>query len=180
MAQTVDAINLVDAVIHVSADGATWTDISGSTNKVEVSNQEADVGEVPTLEGLYMIGTAGKFKPVDISLTILYTETTGEAHELIKAQVAEPQSPLWVRWSPKGAYNTKRYTTANGAGTAAAGRITSVPNVGADASEAAAALLVFKVRATRILTGTVTPSASKSPSASASPSASLSPSASPS
>ncbi len=178
MTQTIDAQNTVNAVVHISADGATWTDISGSTNKVDQPAQEADMGEAATLDGNYMISTSGKLKPVDVSVTVLYTEQSSEGYELLRAQFEKVGRPLYLRWSPKGAYNTRRYTLANGAGAADAGIITSLQYPGADASEANPTKCTLKVRADRIIVSQVAPSASMSPSASLSPSASVSPSAS--
>ena len=88
MAQTSTAMNTVNGVIHISANGSTWTDISGSTNKVEAPMQEAETGEAATLDGNYMIGTAGKFKPLDISVTILYTETATAKPKAIETRSA--------------------------------------------------------------------------------------------
>lgn len=178
MTQTTGAINTVNGVIHVSKDGAIWTDISGSTNKIAAPSQVADTGEAATLDGPFMIGTSGKLKPLDLDVTILYTENAGEAYAFLQGQATKPNRPIWLRWSPKGTYGSARYTTGNAAGTAAAGVLTAMPFPGADASVAAPTLLSFKVRCTTVIVGVVTPSASLSPSASVSPSASLSPSAS--
>lgn len=180
MAQTSAAINTVNGVVQMSVDGNTWTDISGSTNKLAQATQEADSGEAATLDGGYMISTAGKVKPVDIEVTTIYTEESTEAYELLFAQWEKAGRPLWLRWSPKGAYNTRRYTGANGAGTAVAGIMTALDFPTADASEANPVMCKIKVRFARIIRSQVAPSASLSPSASASPSRSLSPSASPS
>ncbi len=180
MAQTTGAMNTVDGVIHVSANGTTWVDISGSTNKVVPSVQEADTGEAATLEGQYMVGTTGKLKPMDIEVTVLYTENAGEAYAFFQTQNAIAGRPIWVRWSPKGTSGAARYTTANASGAVSPGKISAFAFPSADASEAAPALMALKVRCTTVVRSVVTPSASLSPSASASPSASLSPSASPS
>ncbi len=48
MPQTSTAMNTVNAVVEVSADGLTWTNISGSTNKVDVAPQTVDSGMAAT------------------------------------------------------------------------------------------------------------------------------------
>ena|SRR3990167_3332968 len=170
MAQTTGAMNLVDAQVEISANGTTWYDISGSTNKLICAPQEADVGEAATLDGQFMIGTAGKLKPVKLDVTILYTETANEAFRIIEAQAELAARPLWVRWIPSRGTGNFVYTTANPAGVAAAGILTKFPRPGADAATAGPSMLDFSVWVSRILRSTNNPSPSLSPSASASPS----------
>jgi len=151
MAQTTGAMNTVNGLIEVSANGSSWTDISGSTNKVEAPSQDADTGEAATLDGQYMIGATGKFKPLDISVTVLYTEVADEAYDFIKTQAAIDGRPLYLRWSPAGGeVGDQRFFTANAAGVLAAGSIASMPFPGADAAQAAPTVLMFKVRATTL------------------------------
>lgn len=147
MTQTTGAINAVNGKIEVSANGSSWTDISGSTNKVEEVPQEADTGEAATLEGDYMIPTAGKFKPVELAITVLYTEVANEAWSFFNTQRAVAGRPIYVRYSPAGgASGDKRFFTANGAGTATPGRITKFTFPRSDAGEASPVMLAMTVR----------------------------------
>lgn len=156
MPQTTGAMNTVNGKIEVSANGTQWDDISGSTNKVEAPSQEADLGEAATLEGQYMIGGVGKFKPLDISVTILYTEESDEAYDILQAQAAVPGRPLYLRWSPAGGgTGDQRFFTADANGNLAAGVIASMPFPGADATQAAPTVLMFKVRTTTLGVETV-------------------------
>jgi len=181
MTQTVNAINTVNAVIHLSNDGVTWKDFSGSTNKVDVPPQTADSGEAATLDGKYKISTEGKLNPIELTFTIFYTENALEAYEFIRSQAALAARSMWARFAPIGTSNTYRFTTANGAEVASAAKITEYPAAPPiDAGDAKPTMIQFKLRCETLVRTLVTPSASLSPSASASPSASLSPSASPS
>lgn len=170
MPQTILAMNAVEAVIEISTDGSTWSNISGSANKVEPSPQTADSGSVATFEGQYKIVRAGKYNPVDVTVTILYTESATEAYGLLHGQKNVPGRPLWLRWIPGSSNGDYRFCTADGLGSTAAGRITEFPYPMADAGDATPITMTFKVQATQIVrvAATPSPSASLSPSASAS------------
>lgn len=179
MTQTVGAMNTVNGTIHLSADGVTWLDVSGSGNKLDAPPQVANVGDAASLDGKYLISTEGKLSPITITVTGFYTELTNEIYDFLRTQNALVGRPLWVRWSPRGTYNSYRYTTANGAEVAAAATIIEMPLAPSmDAGAPAPTMIQFKVRTETVVRTVVTPSASLSPSASASPSASVSPSAS--
>ena len=62
MPQTITAMNTVEAVVEISTDGATWSNISGSTTRVTITPQTADSGMAATLEGQFKIVRAGKYK----------------------------------------------------------------------------------------------------------------------
>ena len=172
MAQTTGAMNTVDAQIEISANGTTWYDISGSTNKLEAPTQTADTGSAATLDGQYKLTKAGKLNPMELSLMILYTEVADEAFRLLETQWALAGRPLYVRWIPSRGTGNFVYSHDAGLGknNPAAGIITQLTLPGADAETASPTLLAFRVLVTRILRSTNNPSPSLSPSASASPS----------
>lgn len=171
MPQTTGAINVVDAVVEVSTNGTTWTDISGSTNKVEVSPQTADSGMAATLEGNYKIVRAGKYNPVELTVTILYTEASAtEAYGILHGQKNVAGRPLYLRYTPGGYNGEYRWYTGDSSGNKAAARITEFPYPGANAEDAGPHMVVFKLQATQL----VREAAQPSPSASVSPSASAS------
>jgi hypothetical protein len=170
MPQTTGAMNTVNALIEVSADGLTWTNISGSSNKIEPPVQTADTGSAATLEGDYKVVTVGKYNPVEIAVTILYTEVAAEAFAFLHTQNLLPGHPLYLRWSPGGYNGEDRFKVTNATGTTAPGRISELQLPGADGEAAGPTLLTFKVMATRVTKEHLTPS----PSASLSPSASAS------
>lgn len=170
MPQTATAQNTVNAVVEVSTDGATWTNISGSTNKVDVTPQTVDSGMAATLEGDFKIVTSGKKNPVEATVTILYTETAGEAMAILEGQRSVAGNPLYFRYTPGGYNGTYRYKAASSTGNTVPARITEFPVVGVDASEGGPTLVTFKIQATQFVREAATPS----PSASVSPSASIS------
>lgn len=172
MPQTTTALNTVDAVVEISTNGSTWTNISGSTNKVETPESSADVGGVSTLEGQYKITRAGKLNSPEIAVTILYTEPSGggEAYDILYGQAALPGRAIYMRWTPGGSNGEYRYFTGDANDNKAVGRISRLQFPGADSDNAAPTLLSFTIVCTKIGRErlTVTPSASLSPSASAS------------
>lgn len=171
MPQTTTPLNTIDAVIEVSTNGTSWTNISGSTNKVEPPEQTADIGSVATLEGQYKIVRAGKFNPAEISVTILYTENAAtEAFALLYTQAQLAGKPIYLRWTPGGSNGEDRFFTCDANENKAPGRISRLQLPGADAEEPAPTLLTFTVVSTRIGKehAQPSPSASVSPSASAS------------
>ncbi len=173
MTQTIGATNTVNGTIHLSADGVTWLDVSGSANKLDAPPQVANVGSAASLDGKYEISTEGKLAPIEVTVTGFYTELANEIYDYLRIQNAKAGRPLWVRWSPKGTYNAYRYTTANGAEVAAAATIIEMPLAPSmDAGQAAPTMIQFKVRCETVVRTVVTPSASLSPSGSASPSGS--------
>jgi hypothetical protein len=170
MGQTTTAINTVDAVVELSTDAVTWTNISGSTNKVEVSPQTADSGMAASLEGQYKIVRAGKYNPVDITVTVLFTETAGEAYAIIHGQKEIAGRPLYLRFTPAGYNGNYRWYTADANGYKSPARIVEFPYPGASAEDAGPTLLVLKLQATNLAREAAVPS----PSGSVSPSASTS------
>ena len=171
MAQTTTATNTTNAVLEGSANGTTWTDISGSTNKIEAPTQDVDTGDVATLDGAFKIPKVGKVNPLELNVTVLYTETAGEAMALMHQQWAVAGKTLYLRWTPaaRAGVAARRYYTADSNGNLAAGVMTSFNFPGANAEEASATLLTFKLKVITLSYGAgPSSSASKSPSASAS------------
>lgn len=170
MPQTTTAMNTVEAVVEVSTNGTSWTNISGSTNKVEVSPQTVDSGMAATLEGQYKIVRSGKKNPVEITVTILYTETASEAATILEGQRSVAGNPLYFRYTPGGYNGDYRWKAADSNGNTVPARVTEFPFVSADAENGGPALMTFKLQATQLVREAATPS----PSASVSPSASTS------
>ncbi|NOK59121.1 MAG: hypothetical protein GFH27_549283n419 [Chloroflexi bacterium AL-W] len=114
MAQTTDIAGVTDGQVEISTDGSTWTDISGSTNKVEPVEQNRQTGDEYTLDGNYALVTSGKTEPVDVKVQIVFTQTAGEAYAVAHAAWLN-RDPIYVRWAPRGnATGNKQYTTTKG------------------------------------------------------------------
>lgn len=103
MTQTTGAISGVANYVAVSTDGSSWTDISGMANKVEADSQKRTSGETYTFDGDTAILGWGKLEPLEITVTIVYTEGASDAFKkaLTSLQTAGG-ARLQVRWAPKG------------------------------------------------------------------------------
>lgn len=170
MPQTTGAMNTIDAVLEVSTNGTSWTNISGSANKVEVVELTADTGAAASLEGQYKIVRVGKSNPAEVKATIFYTEVANEAFAILWAQYNTAGKPLYMRWAPAGNNGEWRWFTADANDNKTPGRISRLQLPGADAETAAPTLLSFSLMVTKVgrEAQQPSPSASTSPSASAS------------
>lgn len=170
MPQSTTVINTVDAVVEVSTDGATWSNISGSTTKVKVTPQKRQIGAARTLEGQFPIVRAGKYEPVEIEVTLVYSETAAEGYALLYAQKQVAGGAWYFRYTPGGSNGDYRWYAGDSSGNKAPARIIEFPYVDADADFPGPQMVVFKMQATQLVREAATPS----PSASVSPSASAS------
>lgn len=102
MPQTVDALSFRDTKIEIAgATAGPWTDLSGSTNSLEISGGDWQIGTLFTFLGMTAILTSGKRDPLDIACNMAYTEIAGEAFETARP-FYENGTPCYLRWSPKG------------------------------------------------------------------------------
>lgn len=113
MAQTTSVYSMTDGVIEFSTNGSSWTDISGSMNGVEAPEQTRMSGEDYTVSGDKAIVTSGKLEPAEVAAKIVYSETAGEAFEVIRAAWETPGQKVYLRWG-RGGSGSYRYTTDAG------------------------------------------------------------------
>jgi|FLYN01.1.fsa_nt_gi hypothetical protein len=114
MPQTTDAISARNVKIEFSTNGTSWTDISGSANAIDSTEQPRMSGESYTASGDTAIVTGGKREPIELEIKIVYTETAGEAFEVVRA-AHDSDGVGYLRWSPKGGTTgQKQYTTGKG------------------------------------------------------------------
>jgi hypothetical protein len=114
MAQTTAQVPNVDCMIEYSPDNSAWVDLSGTTNKIDIGPQDRAVGSAFTFDGDGAVLTYGKRQPIDITFTIIYTETaTTEAFEVLRARHETTDGAVvYFRWAPigtgtgKNEYNT--------------------------------------------------------------------------
>lgn len=115
MAQTTTFTGGSGFYIAVATDGSTWNSIEGSSNKIEVSEQKRMNGVAYTPDTDTAVISYGKLEPVEITVTCIYTKTSGEAWARVKAAfVASGGSRLDLRFAPEG--NTTgnlQYTTGS-------------------------------------------------------------------
>lgn len=148
MAQTTAAQSGVDCLVEFSTNGSDWTDISGSIKMVDAGEQSRQSGEDYTLNGDYALVTGGKFDPVEVSATGLWTPTAGEAFAVVHAAWTA-KSPAYLRWSPQGGNSGhKRYTTN-------AGVLTGFVWPKGDATDAKPIPCGFKLKTPKITESTI-------------------------
>lgn len=149
MAQTTTALPMTNAKLEFSADGSSWTDISGSSNSLESPEQSGAAGEAYTFTGNTAVVTAGKTEPVEITAKILFTPTAGEAFAVVRAQWQTAGRAGYLRWSPQGG------TTGNKQYTTSAGVLTGFTWPGGAADDAKPIPCGFKLKAPSIVESTV-------------------------
>jgi hypothetical protein len=116
MAQTTTSYSARNSVIEVSTDNASWTNISGSSNSITPGDGSRLVGSAHTFDGDGPVITVGKLDVQESTISILYTETAGEAYETARAVFASTtNNVLYVRSTPLGATTGNyRHTTGKG------------------------------------------------------------------
>jgi hypothetical protein len=151
MPQTTGAYSNACATVEISTDCATWTDISGSTQSVTGATQSKMSGEAYTFHGKGPIVKGGKFEPLELAFTIVYTEIATEAYELARSVFEQEgcEVEMCVRWTPGG-------TTAGADVLQAQGPVVSFTYPEIDASSASPIMAGFTVKAGEITTTVLT------------------------
>jgi hypothetical protein len=140
MAQTTTAVNGAAATVWIYSSSA-YVDISGSSQSVDVVTSTVVTGEAYTFEGNYAITTVGKYEPVEVTVNIIYTETSSEGYQLARA-IYEGRTATQIKWLPLGAASgADQYETKT------VGYITSFDYPPIDASSAGPIMVSFTVRA---------------------------------
>jgi hypothetical protein len=99
----VTGISAVNAVIEMSPDGTSWTDISGGANSVTGTDQTRETGFKYTFDGDTAVITAGNRAPIEVEFKVVYTEEAADAFEIVRAAFeAEGGTKYYFRWTPKG------------------------------------------------------------------------------
>jgi len=150
MAQTTGACSNACSAVEISTDGEDWTDISGSTQSVSDTEQTKMSGEAYTFDGKGPIIKGGKFEPLELSFTIVYTEEDTEAYEIARGVFEQEgcEVEVYVRWTPcDGGVGISQLT--------ADGPITSFTYPAIDASTATPIMGGFTVKTGEIETETV-------------------------
>ena len=119
MAQTTASVPMACGKLEIALDGAcsVWTDISGEGSTVEGTEQTRISGEAYTFTGDKAIVKGGKREPMELTFSIVYTETDAEAYEVIREtfETTGCGVAICVRWSPRGGgAGTEMITTDQG------------------------------------------------------------------
>ena len=136
MAQTTGATSMRNCVVEYCTNTA-WTDVSGVANQVNPSGYERESGEAYTGASDDPVITLGKNSPVELEVMVVYTESSAEGFELLRA-LKEAGTPLRIRWTPKGIG-----TTGNFKWTTGTGYLTAAPAPGGDFGDGKPILSAF-------------------------------------
>lgn len=135
MAQTSGAMSGAAFTIAAQFGGTgTYTDISGSSQSIEMPELEIVTGEAYTPDSDTAIITYGKQKPFEITVNIVYTEVDTEAYKLLK-DAWTGKTLVSLKWQPKNSTG-ETYTTS-------AHRITKRQLPGGDASSGDTIICTF-------------------------------------
>jgi hypothetical protein len=150
MPQTTGAYSNACAQVEVSTDGTTYTDISGSTQSVEGTEQAKMSGEAYTFDGKGAIIKGGKLEPLELTFNIVYTEVNTEAYEIARSVFEQDgcEDVLYVRWSPSGGTVGTNQLSANGP-------VVNFTYPPVDASSASPIMAGFTVKAGEITTAAI-------------------------
>ena len=105
MPKTSDAVAQACAKIEVRP-GCTgsWVDISGTSNLITLPKEVVSTGSMAVFNDDTHVLTTGKKQPVTATISIVYTETAGEAFETVRAVwlAAGCNKKICVRLTPQG------------------------------------------------------------------------------
>jgi hypothetical protein len=115
MAQTTLATSSRNAVLEISTDGSTWTNISGYAQSVTAGDGTRLTGTAHTFDGDGPIIVAGKLDAQEATVGILYTEENDGAYDRVKDAFATTNSTLYLRVAPLGSTSGNlRHTSSKG------------------------------------------------------------------
>lgn len=100
MAQTTSARSMRNVKLEYMT-GATWNDISGVANSVEVSGGDRSAGEVYTADGDTPLIGYGKREPIDVEANIVYSDNSTEAWAMLEPLYVAGTN-LRLRWAVNG------------------------------------------------------------------------------
>lgn len=103
--QQTQSCGLVEINVNAACPGTgSWVDISGETQTLDPGGQSRMVGDAFTLDGDVALIAAGKREPMDLVVTIIYTETDAEAYEQVRLifEATGCGALMCVRYSPRG------------------------------------------------------------------------------
>ena len=138
---TNDAVSFKDAMVEVDLTaGGTFVPIDSWATEVSVTGEDVPTAETYPFAGSAIV-FAGNKTPVEVTITIVYTEGSLDPFQNIRDRFEAADGPIIeVRWVPAGsASGNFRYTTSGGKLTACS------PPVGAgDAASAQVSTFVVK------------------------------------
>lgn len=94
-------MTFVAAKVFVSADNATWTDLSGHGASIAEGGGEREVGEVNTFSGEIPIVGAGKLAAKELTVRYVYTEEVADPFEIVRAAYEAVGGTLYAQYQVK-------------------------------------------------------------------------------
>ena len=144
MAQTTGGITGAASTVSIYVSSA-YVDISGSSQSIDVTTATVVTGEAYTFDGNFALTTVGKYEPVEVKVNIIYTETSAEAFQSVRA-LFEARTSTQLKWLPAGAASgADQYETKT------IGYITALDYPPIDSTSAGPIMVSFTVRAPGIL-----------------------------
>jgi hypothetical protein len=140
MAQTTGAMSWEDCKVEFATSSGSYSDISGSTNKVTTTGGDISKVEAYTHGTLTPLVAYGAAAAREIEIGVVYTETTGEAFQVAESAYTN-KSDVWIRVTPAG--SGKAFTTS-------VGRILSPPQISGEAGKPDFVMTTFKVACSTI------------------------------
>ena len=104
MAQTENGMGFVAAKVFVSADGTTWTDVSGHGASIAVTGGDRTTGEQNTFTGEIPIVKPGKKGSIDLTCRYVYTEEAADPFEVLRAMHEAVGGTCYAQYSPKDGF----------------------------------------------------------------------------
>lgn len=102
MPQTQGAMNSLSSVVEVSADGATWKNLSGSLNSFSPDAQQRGIGQRKTIDGAMPIVMSGRKEIMNVSMNGVFTTVTDEAFKVLEAIWDSTDGTIYLREFPEG------------------------------------------------------------------------------
>ena len=97
MATTADAITGQATVVSLKVGSAAYVDISGSTSIVDAPTSSKMIADVKSYGSTRNIFLAGDEEAIDITVNVIYTETSGEAFQTCAAAYAANDT-VQLKW----------------------------------------------------------------------------------
>ena len=135
--------------LEISANGSSWTDISGYATSVDPGDMVRNDGEVFVFSSDTGQVITGKLAIREISLRILYTEGASDVFDTIRDAI-EANTDYYIRWSPQGG------STGDFRFTSDAGKWVSINDPMAEADSADAVVLTATFKTPFVTKSTIT------------------------
>ena len=148
MSQVTGHDTIRNCKIEYSTDGSNWNDISGYANSVEASGADVTSGEAYTFDGDYALIGVGKIEPVEITVSIVYTEVIADPFNALRV-AKHNRDQIYLRYAPMGGDAGEWQFTSD------AGYITSMNDPSGEANSGDPLLVEFVLRTPKLTRSTI-------------------------